>query len=285
MTFLALSLVLTAAFCHATWNLLVKRINGGPELVWLFSVFSVLIYLPVVVVVYLMERPLMEWREIGFYVGSAALHMAYFLLLQQGYRRGDLSLVYPVARATGPFLSTLFAVSVLGENLTVQIAVGGLAIIVGIVFLTGGFDWSSARRTSSLLFGVSTGVLIGSYTVWDAYAVSALAIPPLLLDYGSNLARALFLAPYAVTRKKLIVKHWREHKLAVIGIAVFTPLAYMLVLTALVFTPIVYVAPAREVSVLITVAMGSILLGEGELRRRMGWACLILSGMVMLVLG
>ncbi len=285
MTFLALSLVLTAAFCHATWNLLVKRINGGPELVWLFSVFSVLIYLPVVVVVYLIERPLMEWREIGFYVGSAALHMAYFLLLQQGYRRGDLSLVYPVARATGPFLSTLFAVSVLGENLTIQTALGGLAIIVGIVFLTGGFDWSSPRRVSSLLFGVSTGVLIGSYTVWDAYAVSALAMPPILLDYGSNLARAVFLVPYAVTRKQAVAKHWREHKLAVLGIAVFTPLAYMLVLTALVFTPIVYVAPGREVSVLITVAMGSILLGEGELRRRMGWACLILFGMVMLASG
>ncbi|MYA97639.1 MAG: hypothetical protein F4X91_14675 [Nitrospinae bacterium] len=285
MTFLSLSLVLTAAFCHATWNLLVKRINGGPELVWLFSVFSVLIYLPIVAGVYLLERPLMAWREVGFYVGSAALHMAYFLLLQQGYRRGDLSLVYPVARATGPFLSTLFAVSVLGENLTVQIAVGALAIIVGIVFLTGGFDWTSTRRVSSLLFGVSTGVLIGSYTVWDAYAVSALAIPPLLLDYGSMLARALFLAPYAVTRRKAVVKHWREHKLAVLGIAVFTPLAYILVLTALVFTPIVYVAPGREVSVLITVAMGSILLGEGELRRRMGWACLILLGMVMLVLG
>ena len=102
MTILALSLVLTAAFCHATWNLLVKRINGGPELVWLFSVFSVLIYLPIVAGVYFIERPPMGWREIGFYVGSAALHMAYFLLLQQGYRRGDLSLVYPVARATGP---------------------------------------------------------------------------------------------------------------------------------------------------------------------------------------
>ena len=285
MTFLSLSLVLTAAFCHATWNLLVKRINGGPELVWLFSVFSVLIYLPVVVGVYFIERPLMEWREIGFYVGSAALHMAYFLLLQQGYRRGDLSLVYPVARATGPFLSTLFAVSVLGENLTVQTAAGGLAIIVGIVFLTGGFDWTSTRRVSSLLFGVSTGVLIGSYTVWDAYAVSALAIPPLLLDYGSMLARATLLMPYAVTRRQVVAKHWREHRLAVLGIAVFTPLAYILVLTALVFTPIVYVAPAREVSVLLTVAMGSILLGEGELRRRMGWACLILLGMVLLASG
>ena len=153
------------------------------------------------------------------------------------------------------------------------------------MFLTGGFDWTSARRVTSLLFGVSTGVLIGSYTVWDAYAVSALAIPPLLLDYASNFARALFLIPYAFTRQKTIAKHWREHKLAVLGIAVFTPLAYMLVLTALVFTPIVYVAPGREVSVLITVAMGSVLLGEGELRRRMGWACLILVGMVLLASG
>lgn len=66
---------------------------------------------------------------------------------------------------------------------------------------------------------------------------------------------------------------------------VFNLLAYILVLTALAFTPVVYVAPAREVSVLITVAMGSFLLGEGQLRQRMGWACLIVLGMVLLSLG
>ena len=284
MTFFALALVLTAALSHAIWNLLVKRINGGPELVWLFSSLSVLIYLPVAVGVYLIERPLLDWREVGFCIGSALLHLAYFLLLQQGYRKGELSLVYPVARATGPFLSTLFAVFILGENLSLPIIGGGLAIIIGVVFLTGGFGRGATRRRSSLMFGVAVGVLIGSYTVWDAFTVSAIAVPPILLDYASSLARTVFLAPYAVTRKEVMAKHWREHKAAVIGIAVFSSLAYILVLTALVFTPIVYVAPAREVSVLITVAMGSILLGEGELRRRMGWACLILLGMAMLVL-
>ncbi len=70
-----------------------------------------------------------------------------------------------------------------------------------------------------------------------------------------------------------------------IAIAVFNPLAYILVLYALTFTPVVYVAPAREVSVLITVLMGTLLLGEQGLRRRMGWAVLILAGMTILATG
>lgn len=285
MTYFALALVLTAACCHATWNLLVKRINGGPELVWLFSVISVVLYLPVAIGVYLIEQPVLGWREVIFCIVSALLHMGYFLLLQQGYRKGDLSLVYPTARATGPFLSTMFAVVILGEHLTLPIVIGGIAIVVGVVFLTGGFSKAAQNVKSSLLFGLGAGVLIGSYTAWDAYTVSILIVPPLLLDYTSSLVRAMALAPYAVARKVAIKQHWRDHKLAVLGIAIFNPLAYILVLTALAFTPVVYVAPAREVSVLITVVLGSVLLGEGGLRHRLGWAVLIVLGMVLLALG
>ena len=139
MTLFALALVLAAACCHATWNLLVKRVNGGPELVWLFSVISAGLYLPVAIGVYIIEKPAFGWRETGFCVASVLLHMGYFLLLQQGYRRGDLSLVYPTARATGPFLSTVFAVVILAERLTFPIVAGGLAVVIGVVFLTGGF--------------------------------------------------------------------------------------------------------------------------------------------------
>ncbi len=192
MTILALALVLTAACCHATWNLLVKQINGGPELVWLFSVISVVLYLPIAAGVYVIEQPVLGWWEIGFCIVSALLHMAYFLLLQQGYRKGDLSLVYPTARATGPFLSTVFAVVILGEHLTLPIVAGGLAVVVGVVFLTGGFKKSAQNVKSSLLFGIAAGVLIGSYTAWDAYTVSILVVPPLLLDYTSSLARSFF---------------------------------------------------------------------------------------------
>ena len=285
MSLFALALVLTAAFCHAVWNFLVKRVNGGPELVWLFSTLSVILYLPLAIAVVVIERPLLGVRELGFCVVSALLHLGYFLLLQQGYRRGHLSLVYPTARATGPLLSTAFAGVILGEDLTLPVLFGGLAMLIGVVFLTGGLNTHVNQARGSLLFGCAAGALIGSYTVWDAYTVRTVLIPPLLLDYASSLGRMVFLLPSALRRVDRITSHWHHHRGAVIAIAVFNPLAYILVLTALVFTPVIYVAPAREVSVLITVLMGTILLREGFVRQRLLWAGLILTGMVLLALG
>jgi drug/metabolite transporter (DMT)-like permease len=282
MTLFALALVLAAACCHATWNFLVKRVNGGPELVWLFSAITIVLYLPVALWIYLVQQPVLGLLELGFCAVGAALHLGYFLLLQQGYRKGDLSLVYPTARATGPLLSTGFAVAFLGEHLTWPIFIGGVAVIIGVVFLTGGLKHGARNITSSLLFGLGAGFIIGSYTVWDAYIVKVLLVPPLLLDYTFSLMRASVLAPIAYRHKEEVKRHWREHRLAVIGIAVFNPLAYILVLVALTFTPVVYVAPAREVSVLITVMIGTLVLGEGDFKSRMGWACLIMAGMVLL---
>lgn len=282
MTLFALCLVLAAACCHATWNYLVKRISGGPELVWLFSVIAAALYMPLAVWAWLGNQTVFGATEIAFCIVSASLHLAYFLLLQQGYRHGDLSLVYPTARATGPLLSTAFAVIVLGEHLTWPVLFGGLAIVTGVVFLTGGFAREAKHLTRSLAFGIGVGVIIGIYTVWDAYAVRTLLIPALLLEYSSTILRSTSLLPIALKRKEQVKAHWREHRLAVIGIAIFNPLAYILVLVALGFTPVIYVAPAREVSVLLTVMIGTLVLGEGDFRSRIGWALLILFGMTLL---
>jgi len=282
MTLFGFALVLAAAFCHATWNYFVKRINGGPELVWLFSILSVLIYCPVAIFIALSQRPVLGQAEIIFIVGSSLLHLGYFLLLQAGYRKGDLSLVYPTARATGPFLSTTFAVWFLGEAMSAQIAVGAITVIIGIIFLTGGFKRGAKHRTTSLLFGISAGFLIGSYTVWDAYTVSALLVPPILLEYASSIGRSVLLAPIALKRVHIIKTHWRNHWRGVAIIAIFNPLAYILILYALSFTPVVYVAPTREISVLLTVLAGSVLLGEGHLKQRLMWSGLILLGVALL---
>ena len=283
MSVLALALVLTAAVCHATWNFLVKKANAGPELIWLASVCVVVLYLPVVVVVWVLDPPHFDTPAILFTLGSALLHLAYFLLLQQGYRRGDLSLVYPTARATGPFLSSIFAVLILGEALTPQVAAGALAVIGGVFFLNGGIRKRARHVTVSLAFGLATGVLIGSYTVWDAYTVTALAVPPVILDYATALARATLLAPVAWRRRPQVYALWHNQRWTVLGIAAFIPLAYILVLYAFTFTPVIYVAPAREVSVLLTVLAGTLLLGEPAPGRRLVWAAVIVAGIALLV--
>lgn len=283
MSALGLTLVLVAAFCHATWNFFVKRLNGGPELIWLFSVVSSVIYLPLALGAFFWFHPHFGWMEWLFVFGSAGLHLVYFSLLQTGYRHGDLSLVYPTARATGPVLSALFAVLVLGEVLSFQRGLGAAMIVAGIFLLTSRNVRNAARPGTSLGFGLGVGVIIGTYTVWDAFAVATLLVPPLVLDYATTLTRVVVLAPLARSRGDEIRAFWTGHRLEVLLVATFTPLAYILVLTALTFTPVTFVAPLREVSVLLSVIAGSLLLGEGDLVRRLGWSVFILAGMIVLV--
>ena len=93
------------------------------------------------------------------------------------------------------------------------------------------------------------------------------------------------LAPYAARRRGMVARQWREHRAGVVCIAIFNPLAYILVLYALTFTPLVYVAPLREVSVLFTVVVAVVILREGRLRERLPWAALVLLGTALLATG
>jgi drug/metabolite transporter (DMT)-like permease len=285
MSLLGFSLVFIAACCHAIWNFCVKKLNSGPELIWLFSLCSVIIYLPVAVVISCSNSLAIDPRTSLFVVGSVILHLGYFLLLQLGYRKGDLSVVYPIARATGPMLSTSLAVLLLKENITLQTVIGGLIVIFAISQLSS----KSTNRTSnllmSLMFGLGAGALIGSYTVWDAYTVSVLLFPPLLLDYVSSIGRCVLLAPVALKRKARLKALWDESKFLILVISVFNPLAYIFVLYALTFTPVVYVAPIREISVLFSVLLGTFFLKEGDMYRRLIWGIIIVVGISLLSLG
>src|SRR6185312_11292008 len=134
----ALTLVLSAAFLHATWNLLVKRVAGGPEFIWLFATLSSLIYAPIVAGVVIYERPHLGPIEWVFIIGSGVIHIGYFLILQQGYRVGDLSLVYPLARGTGPTVATIGAIIIFGERPSPLGLAGAVLVIVSVFIITGG---------------------------------------------------------------------------------------------------------------------------------------------------
>src|SRR2546430_5052094 len=107
MSNLALALILTAAFIHATWNLLNKKASGHATFTWVVAVLSATFYTPVAAFVIFYWHARFSAASIGFMAGSAALHTAYFVLLNEGYRAGDLSLVYPLARGTGHYFQAL----------------------------------------------------------------------------------------------------------------------------------------------------------------------------------
>src|SRR5436309_15090157 len=105
MTGLAISLVLGAALIHASWNYLLKKSGGGIGFVWAFAALFSLLYAPLAVGVVIVQRYDLTIEALAFLYTSAAPHTAYYLLLDRTYRHGDLSVDYPLARATRPFLT------------------------------------------------------------------------------------------------------------------------------------------------------------------------------------
>jgi len=284
MTILALSLVLLAALTHASWNIYAKVAAESRHFVWLFSAGSVLIYGPVVIAVLIVERPVFEGRHWLALAATSVLHLLYSLSLQTGYRHSDLSVVYPIARGTGPLLSFIGAGLLLGEALTAQ-AVGGLVLIVGGILLVAGLIGHHRRAPGvGVFYGLLTGALIAAYTLNDGWAVKVLLISPFVIDFTGNLFRMAVLAPRAWRDRARVALEARTYRKAVIVVSVLGPLGYILVLFAMRLAPISHVAPARELSTLVGAWFGSRLLREDSGPWRIVGAALIVAGVISLAI-
>jgi len=288
MSVLALGIVLVAAFTHATWNFAAKRSGGGLPFVWLCGLISLVFYAPVVTGYWLWKSPVLPAGTALVILGSGVIKTAYALLLQRGYRHGDFSLVYPLARGTGPLLSTLTAIAIFGERPTPLALAGGLAIVASVFYLTGGSSLLHADRAhlrTGLLYGFTCGCCIAGYTVWDQRAVSHLHLPPVLYDCGTQIVMSAIIAPFAWRRLPEFAREWRENRGKAATVAVLGPVGYVLILTAMSFTPVSYIAPAREISILVGTFFGAKLLKEADAARRLFAAAGMVAGVVALALG
>ncbi len=293
MSLSALALVLVAGLIHASWNIIAKKAGGDVRFAAFTGVVMAVFWAPLGFWLGVEEVPRWgraEWWALGL---SSVLHTLYFVTLLRGYRQADLTVVYPLARGSGPLLSSLMAVVVLGEHLSAMGAVGIVGVVGGVFLIAGGPAlWRTAhdparalRVRKGLVYGLLTGVFIAGYTVIDGYAVKLLLISPILLDYFGNYLRLVLLAPVVLRDLPAARALWRvQWKYAVI-IGIISPVSYVLVLYAVKMAPLSHVAPAREVSMLFAALLGGHLLGEGQQRLRLLGALCIGAGVMALALG
>jgi drug/metabolite transporter (DMT)-like permease len=286
MSGLAFGLVLAAALAHATWNLFAKHSGGGMEFIWLFgAVSSVLLAVPALVAVVL-AHPVLGPEQVLFIVGSGVLHIAYFVLLQAGYGAGAMSIVYPSARGTGVLAATVGGVVIFGERPGAVALAGAVLVVIGV--MVAGLSTtrtSLAKAGGAIGYGVLTGAVIGAYTLWDKRAVDQLAIPPLFYYWTFNLVTVIGLSWVVLRNPEAVRGEWRRNRLPALGVGILAPAAYVLVLYALVTTPVSYVAPVRETAIVFGTAMGIFLLREGNARMRLLASAVIAAGVVMLAVG
>lgn len=285
MTGGVLLLVVAAAVAHAAWNLTIKKAGtSGAGFLWLTFAVGAVVFAPFGIHS-LVDSGVDLRRWILLALVSGALQVGYFLLLQRAYRAADVSVVYPLARGTGPLLSVVFAMILLGERPGPIALVGTAVVIAGVVTigLAGGRS-RLANRGVGIGYGLVVGVLIAAYTLWDASAVTIGGMPPVALYWGSVVAQTVILAPAAVRERALLPGLVRTHPAAILTVGILAPLAYILVLVAIQSAPVALVAPAREASVVIVSLAGWLLFREPHPAQRLTGAAVVLAGVALLAL-
>ncbi|MBE0623975.1 MAG: EamA family transporter [Burkholderiales bacterium] len=293
MTLTALLLVVLAGLIHAIWNIAAKKAGGDVRFAAFSALLMMAIWAPLGLWLGWRAVPLWGAKEWALVTVSGALHVLYYIVLLRGYRKSDLTVVYPLARGSGPLLSSLVALFLLGERLTVPGALGVVAVVAGVFLIAGGpglfrsaqDQAKKARVRTGMAYGLMTGVLIASYTVVDGYAVKVVLMSPILVDYFGNFVRLVFLVPPLLFDRAAAAALWRAQWKYALVVAVLSPVGYVLVLFAMQTAPLSHVAPAREVSMLFAALIGGQLLGEGDRALRIFGAACIALGVMALALG
>jgi drug/metabolite transporter (DMT)-like permease len=289
----SLALVILAGLIHAAWNIAAKKAGGDVRFATFSGVLLAVIWAPLGIWLGWDVVPTWGRVEWGFVVASGFLHVLYYIALLRGYRKADLTVVYPLARGSGPLLSSLAAILLLGERITAFGVAGIVAVVTGVFFIAGGPGLFRAAHDpakmagvrAGMTYGLLTGLFIASYTVVDGYAVKVVLMSPILLDYYGNFARLVFLLPTVLRDRATAAEHWRKQWKYALIVAAISPISYVLVLYAMQGAPLSHVAPAREVSMLFAALIGGHLLGEHDRLARIAGATLIAFGVMALALG
>jgi drug/metabolite transporter (DMT)-like permease len=293
---LVFALVAGAAVLHVAWNVLLKTAGDPYRAATVGMSAAAAVIVPGAAIGWIaIGRPPIPPEAIALAAGSAVLEAAYFTFLAAAYRRGDLSVVYPIARGTAPLLAVAVGILVLGERLGPAGIAGVAALLVGLLALQRPWRFLPAFRgrgsrggDAAVAFALATGVTIAAYSAVDR--VGTRLVEPWLY---AGLMWA-FLAPFlwaglvlAGRRAAARPTPTVDVRRAVIG-GWLTLAAYLLILAAFSVAPLTAVAPLRESAIVLASGWGTLRLGEGgnrsEAIRRIAASAVVVAGAVLLAL-
>ena len=306
-----IALVAVSAVLHLAWNVRLKTAGDPLRAATIGMMAASVGIVPLGFAVWWVQGHVtLPVEGIVLGVASGFVEAAYFILLSAAYRRGDLSVVYPVARGTAPLLAVLIGVVVLGERLGVPGSIGVVMLLAGFLILqrpwraialarssaAGGESGAraaaaGARRAaadSAILFALATGVMIATYTAIDRVGTRQIDVVVYAAILWATCSVVLALWVAFVAGGDLLRYGPAAARRAAVG-GWLTLIAYLCILVALSVAPLSGVAPLRESATVFAAAWGSVRLGEASDRseavRRIGASALIVGGALLLAVG
>lgn len=278
----AIVLVLIASVVHAGWNVLLHDAPDREASMAVAGLVTGIAMIPLMII-----WP--PWQAWPFVLLSGAAHSAYALFLAAAYRRGMLSVSYPVARGSAPLLVTLGGWILLSQEPGLTAIFGAVLLGSGLIIIT-----QTGRRThqgAAVAFALLTGVAIASYQIIDARAVQDVDPPGylgamflvqgVLITFWLRISRGAASPTSSHAGLPRISSTWLAHldgswKTGTL-IAIGSTSAYLLVVFALQLADAGRVATLREVSILLGMAISR------QTFDRASWigASLVVAGVIL----
>ena len=295
------ALVAVSAVLHLAWNVRLKTAGDPLRAATIGILAGCVGIVPVGVVMWWLEgRPTLPVEGVALGVASGIVEAAYFIFLAAAYRRGDLSVVYPVARGTAPLLAVVVGVGLFGERLGGAGSLGVVALLAGFLWLqrpwraialahgTGRAGARAAAGDSAILFALATGVMIATYTAIDRLGTRQVDVFTYAAILWVTCAVVLVGWVAAIGGGDLFRYGPEASRRAALG-GVLTLGGYLCILVALSVAPLSGVAPLRESATVVAAAWGAVRMGEAseprEAVRRIGASALIVGGALLLAMG
>ena len=287
---LPLLLIAVSTVTHAYWNFLLKRAKGTQTFIALSKLVEVVVFAPVALALFIQAPPPLAqfWWLI---VGAAVITTAYYVALGTAYNKGNLSLVYPVARAGSLAFLPILAFVFIQEQID---WVGGVAIsiiILGIFIIQlEGLDRAAVGRLlagasqPALLWALAAAFLAAAYSLWDKYALRYLPVFLYYYVYTVVSAAAYIFVLAAGSSQHKLGDEFRAHNKEIAQVALISMFTYMLVLFALQNGKTSYVIALRQLSVGASALMGRFWLGEHFGGHRWVGLGVLLAGCIMVSL-
>ncbi|WP_419813953.1 EamA family transporter [Glacieibacterium sp.] len=262
------SVVLLAAFLHASWNALLR---AGTDRLWSITVMCIAIAAVCAALVPFVPMPAQaSW---GYAAASALLHVGYNLFLVRTYRSGDLGQTYPISRGSSPLLVCLGAAVFAGELPDALSLVGVALVSAGIISLA--FQGRN-RGFGGLWYALGTGCFIGAYSVVDGIGVRLSGTPAGYTVWMCLMWGVMAPAAYAALRDwRTLRRGARETTLAAAG-GIVSLVAYGIIIYAMSLGPMGPVSALRETSVVFAALIGRLFLDERLTVYRIG-ACIVVA--------
>ncbi|MXM68907.1 EamA family transporter [Streptomyces sp. HUCO-GS316] len=270
--------VLLAAVTHASWNAIAHRITDKLVGFTLIAGGGMLIGLAMV--------PFVPFPAAGawpYLIGSAVIHVVYYMLLMRSFRLGDFGQAYPIARGTAPLVVTLLA-AVFAHEVPDGWAAAGIAL--SCAGLTGVALWGlRGNRPNWAAIGaaLATGLTIAGYTVVDGLGVRASGSP---LGYIAWLmaVEGVAIPAYALYRRRaqLLTVLRPFAGLGLLG-AALSVAAYAPVLWAQTKAELAPIAALRESSIIVGAAIGALFFKERFGAPRIAAAGLLVVGIGLML--